>query len=102
MKTETRDLSTQDMAKFLAAVVLTLVIVIGGLTLVYGKRLELTRKNVSQALKVHDFPVPRLESEPRRELVQLRQHENDILTTYGNENGKLRVPIERAMEEMAK
>jgi hypothetical protein len=46
-------------------------------------------------------PVPRIEDHPSSELEQLRQSEDQTLTTYGwvdRKAGTVRIPIGRAME----
>ena len=46
-------------------------------------------------------PLPRLQSDPRSALVQLRSREDSILTGYAwvsKDSGLVRVPIEKAME----
>ena len=46
-------------------------------------------------------PEPRLETQPSLELQQLRQQEDETLSTYGwidRKAGKVRVPIDRAIE----
>lgn len=44
-------------------------------------------------------PVPQLQVHPWEELPDLRAHEDRILTTYGRDaQGRLRIPIDRAMD----
>ena len=52
----------------------------------------------SQATRVP--PEPRLQTNPRQDLSDLRAHEDQTLTTYGwidKNTGVVRIPIERAM-----
>lgn len=46
-------------------------------------------------------PEPRLQVQPYLDLQNLRQHEDDVLNTYGwvdKNGGKVRLPIDRAMD----
>jgi hypothetical protein len=46
-------------------------------------------------------PEPHIEDHPSSELQQLRQHEDQMLSTYGwvdRKAGKVRIPVDRAME----
>jgi hypothetical protein len=48
-----------------------------------------------------DPPLPRLQTQPFKDIYQLREGENERLETYGwvdKEGGIVRMPIERAME----
>ena len=49
-------------------------------------------------------PEPRLQSDPRGDLLRLREREKEVLTTYGwvdRQAGVVRIPIERAMQLLA-
>jgi len=49
-------------------------------------------------------PEPRLEPHPAEQLKALRQHEDEVLGTYGwvdRKAGVVRIPIDRAMDLMA-
>jgi|SRR5579863_745303 hypothetical protein len=53
------------------------------------------------ASEISQPPAPRIEEHPASELEQLRQSEDHTLTTYGwvdRNAGKVRIPIDRAME----
>jgi hypothetical protein len=46
-------------------------------------------------------PEPRLQANPRDDLIDLHAHEEEVLTTYGwvdKEKGIVRIPIEEAMK----
>src|SRR5439155_20366353 len=46
-------------------------------------------------------PEPRLQTQPREDLRELRAHEDEILTSYGwvdRNAGVVRIPIDRAMQ----
>lgn len=51
------------------------------------------------------FPLPspmlQTQSEAREDIANLRAKENAILTTYGMDEGRVRIPVERAMEIVA-
>jgi hypothetical protein len=50
-------------------------------------------------------PEPRLQSNPRQDLIDLRAHEDAVLGTYGwvdKTNGVVRIPIEEAMKLVVK
>ncbi|RMD85938.1 MAG: hypothetical protein D6815_00855 [Candidatus Dadabacteria bacterium] len=50
-------------------------------------------------------PEPRLQANPRQDLLALRAWENEVLTSYGwvdREKGIVRIPIERAMDLIAR
>jgi hypothetical protein len=53
--------------------------------------------------RVREAPRPNLQNQPFKDIYQLRQGENQKLTSYGwvdKEGGVTRIPIDRAMEVM--
>ena len=53
--------------------------------------------------RVKEAPLPNLQKQPFKDLYELRQGENEKLTSYGwvdKEGGVTRIPIDRAMEVM--
>ena len=66
-----------------------------------ASRQSLRKEGVDPALK---FPPPQLQADPVADMNRFREREEQILNSYGwvdQANGKVRIPIERAIDLMA-
>ena len=64
-------------------------------------RLGLPPSDLAQRYGRQEPPAPRLQPDPRRDLVDMRAEEPAVLNTYGwvdRSAGVVRVPVQRAME----
>lgn len=62
---------------------------------------ELRKEGADPSLK---FPSPRLQADPGADFNRFREREQEILNSYGwvdQANGKVRIPIERAIDQIA-
>ena len=104
---ETSDVSIGGVVGFGISLIITLVVVFGLVWLFYSfLRREAARPVPSEfplaATSMRRLPPePRLQTDPREDLQNLRANENQVLTTYGwvdRNAGVVRIPIEQAMK----
>jgi hypothetical protein len=107
---ETRDVYLRPLAGGLIGLV---VLLCGSLLLMWGLLAHLATNEARESPRpnplAHSFgrqvpPEPRLQTDPRKDLLQMRAEEDAVLQTYGwvdRKAGVTRIPIERAMELLA-
>ena len=101
---ETRDASIRGLILFAVGLATILVLVFVGMVGVfrYFSRSKSLGAPASPFADVRTLPPqPRLQVEPRTDLAHLRQHEDELLNSYGwvdPKAGVVRIPIDRAMD----
>lgn len=104
---ETQDISLSGVARVTLALIVALVVIHLLLIAMYhdfDRRRSLAGRD-TPPIESGIETAPRLETDPDADLRALRAREEDILRTYGwidRGRGVVRVPIERAMEWVAK
>jgi hypothetical protein len=101
---ETSDASVRPIVLAGVALAIVAAMVLGisvGLFHFFVERPVQTRANPMAAENSQIPPPPRIEEHPSSELQELRQHEDQTLSTYGwadRKAGKVRIPIDRAID----
>lgn len=103
---ETRDISTRVVVNFGVALVVGAVMVYVAIWLVYVYFGRLADRAYPRQYPMAHVgapltpPAPRLQTQPREELKQMRDEEDRVLNSYGwvdGNGGVVHIPIERAM-----
>jgi len=103
---ETSDANTRGVLWFMGVlfVVLALTLSLMWLLLRHFAAVDAGQRSPSPFADVRQLPSqPQLQVEPRQELLKYREEEKQKLDSYGWENrpnGTVRIPIERAMNEL--
>ena len=110
MTHETKDISTRVVVWFGIALVVAAAVIHAA---VWGLQLHLGNLNekayareypLANVGKPQEPPAPRLQTQPRQELKNMRAEEDRVLRGYGwadPQTGKVQIPIDRAMELLA-
>jgi hypothetical protein len=108
---ERSDISVRAVGKYGLWILLGAIVSLGLMWLLYGgleareERREVPPPPMTKANPRTQPPEPRLESDPVQSLAEYRAAEQSRITTYGwvdAEKGIVRLPIDRAMELVAK
>lgn len=86
------------------AVFFALIWMLQGVLLRFVKSAEAPRHPMATTLARTEPPAPRLQPDPRADLLKQRAKEESVLQTYGwvdKSRGVVRVPIDRAIEILA-
>lgn len=95
---ERSDAPPRLLAALAGGLAVSIAIVIGGVAIAFPHAIGPSPRGPLEALP----PQPRLQADPARDLVAYRQLENHRLANYGwTTDGHVRVPIDKAMNEVA-
>lgn len=109
MTHETKDISTRVVVWFGIALVVAAAVIhaaVWGLQLYLGNLNEkayVREYPLANVGKPQEPPAPRLQTQPRQELKNMRAEEDRVLRGYGwadPQTGKVQIPIDRAMEHL--
>lgn len=106
---ESGDVNVRGIAIFLIGLAVTtgVVLVLMGLLFSYFAAREARRDAampVDRPAATQLAPEPLLQTDPRRDLIQLRAEEDSVLSSYAwvdRAGGRVRIPIDRAIEVLA-
>lgn len=108
---EVRDLSFKPVVAFSIALAAMVILFAAGMWVLYGylgervTELAASERPLARERRRMEPPEPRLQSTPRKDLVELRRWEDQVLESYAwvdHERGIVRIPIEDALELTAK
>jgi hypothetical protein len=101
---EVSDFSVRPVMQFTVVLTLGLALVIALMVVLFNtlERIESRAEEAAHPMTVETVPpAPRLQTSTAVDLIAHREREEEILERYGwvdRENGKVRIPIERAMD----
>jgi hypothetical protein len=103
-KHEQSDVNVSGIVVFIIVLVVVAVLVHGAVWVLYRQFEQTTTRPAEFPLAVDAMrrlpPEPRLQTDPRDDMANLRRSEDDVLDSYGwvdRNAGVVRIPIERAM-----
>jgi len=106
---ETTDADVKPILWFLIGLALLLTVAMVGMTFLFDflqNHFQRAGVQVNSVIDVNQIPPdPRLQPDPHEELLEVRSREERILHSYGwidKDSGVFRIPIDRAMEIIAK